>query len=227
MENKQYDLCLKILRIFHKVKILDEIIIIGSWCLYFYRTYFSSVDYTLQLRTRDIDFLVPIPPRFSRKVDIPGLLKDLGFVVDFMGAKGYMRMEHPELIVEFLVPEYGHGRNTPYPLPQLGLNAQALRFLDFLARNVIAVKIDGMTIKVPHPAAFALQKLLVFERRTKQDKAERDRKQAIMVLDFIMEKKAYRELKSIFNSMSESWKKKVLKSLLKAEKNDLVKLLKA
>lgn len=84
---KQYDLCLEVLRRINKVGVLNKIIIIGSWCIYFYKSYFSDVDYSSSIRTRDIDFLVPIPAKFRKKVDIPELLKDLGFIVDFH-AKG-------------------------------------------------------------------------------------------------------------------------------------------
>ena len=45
MEKKQSDLCLEILRRFHKAGILDDLILIGSWCVYFYREYFSNVSY--------------------------------------------------------------------------------------------------------------------------------------------------------------------------------------
>jgi len=43
------------------------------------------------------------------------MLKDLGFIEDFH-RKGLIRLNHPELIIEFLVPEKGRGRDTPYPL---------------------------------------------------------------------------------------------------------------
>jgi len=122
---KQYDLCLEVLRRLNKAGVLNRLIIIGSWCIYFYKSYFSDVDYSSSIRTRDIDFVVPIPVKFRKKTDIPELLKDLGFIVDFH-AKGYIRLNHPELIIEFLVPERGKGRDKPYPLPELGLNAIAL-----------------------------------------------------------------------------------------------------
>jgi len=51
------------------------------------------------------------------------------------------------------------------PLSQLGLNAQPLRFLDFLAQNTITTKVGATTVTLPHPANFALHKLLVLTRR--------------------------------------------------------------
>ncbi len=56
---KQYDLCLEVLRRLQKAGVLREVMIIGSWCIYFYRNYFSDIEYTSSIRTRDLDFLVP------------------------------------------------------------------------------------------------------------------------------------------------------------------------
>ncbi|MDP2911532.1 MAG: GSU2403 family nucleotidyltransferase fold protein, partial [Candidatus Omnitrophota bacterium] len=138
MEKNQYKLCFEVLRRFNKAGILDGLILIGSWCLYFYKDYFENISYIdiSTIRTRDIDFLVPIPARIKKEADIPNLLKDLGFVIEFKGSKGYIKLDHPDLIVEFLVPEKGRGSDKPYRLPQLGMNATPLRFLSFLTDNV-------------------------------------------------------------------------------------------
>ena len=136
MEKKQYEICIEVLKKLGQKKVLEYIILIGSWCIYFYKYYFENSDYNSFIRTRDIDFLVPIPFKLKEKVDVKETLEDLGFVIDFRGSKGYIRLIHPDLFVEFLVPERGRGLDKPYPLPQLGLNAQALRFLDFLAMLV-------------------------------------------------------------------------------------------
>ena len=63
MEKNQYKLCFEALRRFNKVGILDGLILIGNWCLYFYKGYFENISYIdiSTIKTRDIDFLVPIP----------------------------------------------------------------------------------------------------------------------------------------------------------------------
>ena len=81
MEKKQYELCLEILRRFHKANILDSLILVGSWCAPFYKDYFHSNKGFTTLRTRDVDFLINTPNEIQEKVDIPLLLKDLGFVI--------------------------------------------------------------------------------------------------------------------------------------------------
>jgi len=39
---------------------MDDIILIGSWCIYFYKEKFPYID-SGALKTRDIDFLVEYP----------------------------------------------------------------------------------------------------------------------------------------------------------------------
>lgn len=225
MEKKQYELCLEVLRRFHRAGILRNIILVGSWCVYFYKDYFAGVHYIPTIRTRDIDFLVPLPPKIKKKVSIPNLLKDLGFLVDFRGSKGYIRLAHPALIVEFLIPERGRGFDKPYPLPLLGLNAQPLRFLDFLVDNTISLKVDSLALRLPHPAALALHKLIIFQRRIKEDKADKEKEQAFMILKALIAKKDEAVLKRIFNAMPESWKRKVFKALKKREAKDILEVL--
>ena len=164
MEKKQYELCIEVLRRFHKAGILRDLILIGSWCLYFYKDYFPGKNemQRLVLKTRDMDLLVQHPGKLKSKVDVPGLLHDLGFVTIFKGRKGYIKLDHPELLLEFLVPEKGKGLDKPHPLPRLGMNAVALRFLDILTANTIKIEIEGLPLTMPHPANFALHKLIIF-----------------------------------------------------------------
>ena len=79
---KQHKLVVEILRRLSKEAILDRVLLIGSWCASFYKHYLSGVDYTPVLRTRDIDFLVPLRARFPRTIDIAELFADLGFETD-------------------------------------------------------------------------------------------------------------------------------------------------
>ncbi|MEW6008590.1 MAG: GSU2403 family nucleotidyltransferase fold protein, partial [Candidatus Omnitrophota bacterium] len=135
MEKNQYKLCLEVLRRLNGAGVLEDVILIGSWCIPFYQSYFSGTEYSSTIRTRDIDFLVPHPRSVQVNVNIPDLLKNLGFIIGYRGAKGYIKLEHPDLTVEFLSPERGKGTNKPIPIPKLGVNAVALRFLNLLTEN--------------------------------------------------------------------------------------------
>ena len=215
MEKNQYKLCLEVLKRFNKAGILDGFILIGSWCLYFYKAYFKKTPYidVSTLRTRDIDFLIPILPKIRKSVDVPELLKDLGFVTDFKGSRGYIKLDHPDLILEFLVPEKGRGDDRPYRLPQLGMNATSLRFLSFLMDNVIRIKVEDFYINVPHPANFALHKLIIFQRRTKEYKVLKDKNTAIGVLRALLDKGEGHIIKKTLGSVPQKWKKKIIKGL--------------
>ena len=225
MEKKNYELCVEVLRRFDDVGILKELVVVGSWCMMFYEHYFKGHDYHFPIRTRDIDFAVPSPGHINGAVDIPALLKDLGFVIGFAGQDGYIKLKHPDLIVEFLVPEHGRGCSTPYPLPQLGLNAEPLRFLDLLCKNTIDCIVHGVTVRVPHPASFALHKLLVSSRRRQSEKAEKDRSEAVAILRRLRSGNESAAVKRTFAALLPGWQKKVLKALDAAEESELAALL--
>lgn len=223
---KRYALFLEVLRRFQAAGLLKELILIGSWCQHFYRSYFAGLRYTPTIRTRDIDFLVPVPFRIKNKVDVEELLRDEGFVVTFSGGAGYMKLMHPDLIVEFLVPEKGKGSDRPYPLPQLSMNAQPLRFLDYLLQNTIRIEAEGLKIKVPHPAAFALHKLIISTRRTKEEKLLKDRKEALAILTVLVRKGDAGEIRKMFEKMPAGWRKRVLDVLTDTGNVGIMRILK-
>lgn len=213
MEKSQYRLCIEVLHRLDKAGILKNVVLVGSWCTLFYREFFGKADYSVALKTRDVDLLIPRPSAIKANVDVAELLKDLGFVVGFTGSKGYIRLEHPRLIIEFLVPEKGRGSDKPYPLPQLGLNAQALRFMDFLGQNTVTADIEGMMITLPHPANFALHKLLVLSKRAGQEKQMKDKDAAVRVLSALVDSGQRDIVRDVFKDMPRRWQSKVRKQL--------------
>jgi len=227
VEKKQYELCLEVLRRFNKAGILDQLILIGSWSAYFYNQYFAGTAYLdrAAIKTRDIDFLIDNPAKIKHKVNVPDLLGDLGFVMVHKGSQGYIKLEHPDLLVEFLVLEKGRGTDKPFPLPKLGINAVALRFLSFLSSSTIKIKIEDFHITLPHPANFALHKLIIFQRRLKQDKAIKDRSIAIEILKSLMDKGESSIIKGAFYSIPRKWQNKVIKGLSKSEDRDILAIL--
>lgn len=180
-----HNLCLAVLRRLDKAGILPELLLVGSWCVYFYGDYFKDSKILSTLRTRDIDFLVESPSKIRQPVDIPGLIADLGFIEDLYG-QGYMRLVHPELMIDFLVPRKGNAEPRPVPLKALGVNAHALRFMDILFQRVVYVQSHGLTLRLPHPMNFAFHKLLISRRRQEPGKGVKDRRQAIEVFEAAM-----------------------------------------
>ena len=225
MEKKQYELCVEVLHRLHKAGILKHLILVGSWCIPFYRDYFKGIKYASSIRTRDVDFMVPGHINIKAKVDLVELLKDLGFVTGFQGREGYVRLEHPELAIEFLVPEKGRGSNKPFLLKELGINAQPLRYLNLLAQNIIHAEIDRMKISLPHPVLFAFHKLIIAQLRRNEDKAAKDNEGALRILKAVLDKGESEVIKRMFNSMLPKWREKVLKSLKKNSEIEFLRLL--
>ncbi len=227
MEKKQYELCLEILRRFNKAGILKDLILIGSWSAYFYNEYFSGTPYLdrTALKTRDIDFLIDNPAKIKHEVNVPELLRNLGFIIVYKGSKGYIKLEHPDLLLEFLVIEKGRGTDKPVHLPKLGMNAVALRFLSFLSANTIKVKVKDFYVTLPHPANFALHKLIIFQRRLKEDKAVKDRNIAIEILKSLIDKGESSIIKQVFNSIPKKWQGRIIKGLQTAKEPEILRVL--
>jgi len=227
VEKKQRELCLEILRRFNKAGILKDMILIGSWSAYFYNEYFTGASYLnrVALKTRDIDFLIHDPAKIKHEINVPELLRDLGFVIIYKGSKGYIKLEHPDLLLEFLVLEKGRGLDKPFPLPKLGLNAVALRFLTFLSQNTIKIKVEDFYITLPHPANFALHKLIIFQRRLKEEKAIKDRNTAIEILKALIKKGETPEVKNIMEALPAKWQKKIVDGLKIAADKEIIETL--
>ncbi len=201
MDRKQANLLFKILRLLEKEGVLKHLIIAGSWCLYFYKYYYNKKQPIVSLRTRDVDFLLPDPKSITKEVNLPELLKDLGFVIDYRGEQGYIRLVHPSIFIKFLVPEKGKGFDKAFPLPKLGLNAQALRFIDILYIKTITVKIKDVKVRLPNPACFLLHKIIIFKRRTEKDKRSKDIEQIERMLDFLKNENKLSSLKIIYTAL--------------------------
>jgi len=205
--------------------ILDKIMLVGSWCVLLYEDYFKGKSILPVLRTRDLEFLFPVPLRLDRKTDLYDLLKDLGFVLDYKGEQGYIIFQHPDLILEFLVPARGRDSGKPFPLDQLGINAQALRFMDALARNPIQMLFDDVKVTLPHPVDFALHKLLIAGRRKEGTKAEKDRAQAIALLTALNDSGETETIHTVHDAMPKSWRKTIKRELLALGEEQLIELI--
>ena len=225
MEKKKYELCLEVLRRMKKQGILDKIMLVGSWCVFLYDDYFKGENLLPALRTRDIEFLFPVPFTLQCKTDLYGLLKDLGFVLDYKGNQGYIVFEHPDLILEFLAPARGRESEKPISIERLGINAQPLKFMDALSHNPIQLFFDDVAVTLPHPADFALNKLLVAGRRTVLGKAEKDRTQAVALLNALNANGEFEMARTAYASMPKGWKNTIWQELLALGELPLAKLI--
>ena len=222
VETRQYSLCEEVLRRLHNAGVLDGIVVAGSWCVLFYQAYFERKTFSPTIRTRDLDFAVPVPPRFAQQADIAQIIDGLGFVLDFRGEQGHMRFMHPDLILEFLVPERGRGSSDAFDIPALGVNAQPLRYLDLSLTDTITLDFRGIPVRLPHPVRFALHKLIVAQRRDDGEKAERDRHQAVLVLRAVVEAGDSATIRDVYASLPAKWCRTIDASLAEAGHADLI-----
>ncbi|TJZ91930.1 hypothetical protein FA743_08905 [Paracoccus gahaiensis] len=91
-------------------------------------------------------------------------------------------------LVEFLTPAFG--AEGLRDLPALGVQAQALRHLNYLIADPIPAAIpyrSGVLVQIPRPERFAIHKLIVAERRRAQDrmKSAKDRAQAAVLIEVL------------------------------------------
>ena len=225
MPGKQYEVCLSVLRRLHDAGVLEHLVLIGSWCLLLYREYFGDAEAFPAVRTRDMDFLVPSLTKPKSKTDVPTLLKDLGFIAGLRGQTGVMLLEHPELLIEFLVPERGRGGEDVRTLPQLGVNAQPLRFMDIALMKTVQLHFEDVPVTTPHPTAFALHKLLVAPRRKNAEKKSKDLDAAFLVLEMLGKRKELDLVRNLLSGFPRPWRKSVLTTMLENRHGALAELL--
>ena len=85
------------------------------------------------------------------------------------------------------------GGEAPYEHPKLHITLQPLKFMEFSLEHVLqAVLFSGesaVLVNIPHPARYALHKLLVYAERkgSFQTKANKDLEQAGMLMSVLKE----------------------------------------
>jgi len=97
------------------------------------------------------------------------------------------RVRGTELRLDLLTPLVGRPRTVPVFVPALGAAAQPLRFLDYLLDDPLHAALvgrDGVLVRIPNPARFALHKLIVAAERggVQQAKVQKDLAQAEALL---------------------------------------------
>ncbi|QTA82610.1 Nucleotidyltransferase domain-containing protein [Desulfonema limicola] len=208
---KKYKLLSTVLKELESAGVLEKLILAGSWCQYYYRILFDEAPEIPLIRTTDIDFLVPNPPKIKKKVDVSELLNNLGFDNDFDYHTGLVKYVHPDLEIQFLTPALGRGKDSPYEIKKLNINAEGLRYMTLLQDFKFQMKHAGITIWLPEPEAFVLHKILISQKRKSQAKTDKDLQSAQSIGELCIEDEARRErLKSIFDGMPRKWKRDIL-----------------
>lgn len=205
---------------------LEKLILTGSWCQYYYRIMFNASLEIPLIRTTDIDFLIPNPPKISKSVDITKILNDLGFDNDFDYYTGLLKYVHPDLEIQFITPALGRGKSRPYEIKKYNINAEGLRYLKLLQDFKFQMKHENITLWLPEPGAFFLQKILTSEKRKNESKKTRDLSTAKIIGELCLCTEDHNStMKIIFDSLPIKWQKTIL-HILKELSFDLYNYLK-
>lgn len=159
--------------ILEKNKVLEYIVLIGSWAEYIYEESNYLKDFEANLKTRDIDFLIKNIHNPKEEINIVEILEKEGYETSIDYISGvYKFYKGKDLEIEFLVRELGRGQSEPYKVPSFGIKAEGLRHVALLIENTITINIKSISINVPTPQAYLLQKIIINEKR--KDKAKKD-----------------------------------------------------
>lgn len=130
-------------------------------------------------RTQDVDFAhagkslsIALPGNFTMNTDAAIKSLELGLlpVTSLTSKSGatYLSPKEPDFRLDFLTTLH-RGGDEPFEHPQLGVMLQPLKFMEFSLVDVQqAVLIAGdkaVVVSVPHPARYALHKLIVYGER--------------------------------------------------------------
>ncbi|MDQ7827356.1 MAG: GSU2403 family nucleotidyltransferase fold protein [Candidatus Eremiobacteraeota bacterium] len=203
----------RILKALSEEGLLEHFLVVGSWCIYFYKHMFKDSLKAPLWKTTDIEFDTSSLKKAPKTVDISRFLRDFGFLVRYHGDEGYTTYEHPELIIEFFVPQVGDGRTNPYKIPGFGINPQPMRFLSMLEDEALTIDYNGLPIRVPRPANYSIHKLMISTERKNPTKAEKDRQQALALWDMLRDSGEEDALKAVFSKLSSRQQKLARKSL--------------
>ena len=209
MEEK-YELLSAVLKELKKKGVLDGLVIVGSWCQYYYRILFDNAPEIPLLRTLDIDFLVPNPSKFKTNVDVSELLNRLGFDNDFDYNTGLVKYVHPDLEIQFLTPALGRAKDTPYEIKQLNINAESLTYMKMLQDYKFSMTHNGLTLWLPEPEAYTLHKILISFKRKDPAKKEKDLMAAKSIGELCLDYETRGErLKIIYAQLPKKWQRTI------------------
>jgi hypothetical protein len=172
-------------------------VLIGSHAFLAYGNMFG-VAWGDSSRTQDVDFAhagkhIEIALPGDIDVDTDGAIESLqmGFlpITNSAGKVGgtYLNSRDPDFQLDFLTPLH-RGGSKPYEHEKLKLTLQPIKFIEYILENVQQVVLfcaDGAVVaNVPHPARYALHKLIVSGERpaSRAVKASKDLRQSAALL---------------------------------------------
>jgi hypothetical protein len=153
-------------------------VLVGTHAFLAYGNLFG-VQWGDSTRTQDIDFAhagksvalaLPSSMELNTHNAIESLEMGLLPIAGLTGKQGatYLSPKDPSFRLDFLTTLH-RGRDAPYQHPQLGISLQPLKFMEFslmqVQQAVLFSKDNAVLVNVPHPARYALHKLIIYGER--------------------------------------------------------------
>jgi len=158
-------------------------------------------------RTQDVDFAhadknVAVALPATMQVDTHSAIESLQLGLLPVGGDSraagatYLNPKDPAFRLDFLTTLH-RGADRPFDHPQLKVSLQPLKFMEYLLENVgqavVFSEQGSVVVNIPHPARYALHKLVVYGERQGSflQKSQKDLWQAASLLDCLKERRAW------------------------------------
>lgn len=162
---------------------LGNVILVGSWSEYLYQTFIS--EFTAEMATVDLDFLIPDLNQPEEKRSISEIAKHYGFEYSEKGEPAFSVFTGQDgFEVEFLSELKGDGINKK-AFSNIGVKTQQLRHIHILQNFTRFVSFNKMTVRVPEPEAYCLQKMIINSDRLEQGKVTSDQKKIKNIIPYL------------------------------------------
>ena len=158
-------------------------------------------------RTQDLDLAhagknlaVALPA--SVQVDTHGAIESLQMGLLPIGSLGsksgatYINPKDPEFRLDFLTTLH-RGKEQPFEHPDLRVTLQPLKFMEYslesVGQAVVFSEAGGVIVNIPHPARYALHKLLIYGERKGAflQKSQKDLWQSAALLGYLKDRRAW------------------------------------
>jgi hypothetical protein len=158
-------------------------------------------------RTQDVDFAhagknIAIALPATIQIDVHSAIESLEMgllpIAGLAGKAGatYLNPRDPDFRLDFLTTLH-RGGEKPYEHAQLGVALQPVKFMEYSLENLVQAALfceeGAVIVNLPHPARYALHKLLVFGERKGSflQKSRKDLWQAAALLTFFKQHRAW------------------------------------
>jgi len=214
----------RILEVIANEGLFDQgIVLVGTGA---FQTYACVLGYFLRnafLATQDADLLVASFVGTQDRKDMEAILQraDPSFKAKMQTDDRYPRVfkSKDNFSVDILT-KFGRGRTSPILVDNLMCSAEALPFMEYLAKEsieAVALYGTGVIVRVPPPARYAVHKLLIAQERRGlyRTKKTKDLAQASDILDILLEtdSAALEDALDEARGRGPNWKKNISASL--------------